>query len=59
MEASRIFSKLDRYVFRVCTTDQEKILDFIYEYNSDTMLDFDATMEYNEKYAKEIANFRI
>lgn len=57
MESSRIFSKLDRYVFRVCTTDQEKILDFIYEYNSDTMLDFDATMEYNEKYAKEIAEF--
>lgn len=57
MEASRIFSKLDRYVFRVCTTDQEKILDFIYEYNSDTMLDFDATMEYNDKYAKEIAEF--
>ena len=57
MEASRIFSNLDRYVFRVCTTDQEQILDFIYEYNSDTMLDFDATMEYNEKYAKEIAEF--
>lgn len=57
MEASRIFSNLDRYVFRVCTTDQEQILDFIYEYNSDTMLDFDATMEYNDKYAKEIAEF--
>lgn len=57
MEVSRTFSNLDRYVFRVCTTDQEQILDFIYEYNSDTMLDFDATMEYNEKYAKEIAEF--
>lgn len=57
MEASRIFSNLDRYVFRVCTTDQEQILDFIYEYNSDTMLDFDTTMEYNDKYAKEIAEF--
>lgn len=57
MEASRAFSKLDRYVFRVCTTDKEKILDFIYEYNSDAMMDFDATIEYNEKYAKEIAEF--
>lgn len=57
MEASRIFSDLDRYVFRVCTIDQEKILDFIYEYNSDTMMDFDVTMEYNEKYAEEIAKF--
>lgn len=57
MGVSRTFSKLDRYVFRVCTADQEQILDFIYEYNSDTILDFDATMEYNEKYAKEIAEF--
>lgn len=57
MEASRIFSNLDRYVFRICTTDQEKIMDFICEYNSDTIMDFDATMECNEKYAKEIAEF--
>lgn len=57
MEVSRTFSKLDRYVFRVCTTNKEKILDFIYEYNSDSMMDFDATMEYNKKYAKEIAEF--
>lgn len=57
MEVSRAYSKLDRYVFDICTTDQEQVVDFIFEYSSDEMLDFETDVEYNEKYAKEIAEF--